>query len=265
MKNTIFVFLACTFLFAMAPGPVVSQAVKDTNPKTLAVLWQQTSAEYRALCYQAFNLATLRINEIPERELAKGKLALITDLDETILDNSAREAQLILEKQSHTSANWKEWTKLSMAREVPGAAEFLRFAHSKGISVFYVSNRDTGEIRWTIDNLKMLDLPDADTEHMLFLSNTSSKEERRQTVLKDYRVVMLLGDNLNDFSTVFEKKTIAERSLQTDKLKEEWGRQFIVLPNATYGEWENALYNYNSKLPAEKKDSIRIHLLKGYK
>jgi 5'-nucleotidase (lipoprotein e(P4) family) len=79
---------------------------------------------------------------------------------------------------------------------------------------------------------------------MLFLKTTSSKETRRQEVMKKYNVVMLLGDNLNDFTSAFEKGSIENRFLETDKARAEWGRKFIVLPNSTYGEWENAFTNY---------------------
>lgn len=235
------------------------------NPKTLSVLWQQTSAEYRALCYQAFNLATLRINEIPAKVLRKKNLALITDLDETILDNSSLEAQMILDNQQYQSSAWKKWTNLEAAAAVPGAAEFLNAAYAKGISIYYISNRDTGEIVSTLNNLKALALPCADTAHMLFMGNTSSKESRRQQVLKDHRVIMLLGDNLNDFASCFEKRSIAERNSEADRLQKQWGDRFIVLPNSTYGEWENALYGYRRGLSPAEKDSIRTSLLKGIK
>ena len=248
-----------------AQTPVVQNATSVCNPKTLPVLWQQTAAEYRALCYQAFNLARLRIGEIPEGELKKGRLAIITDLDETILDNSSREAQLILDGQVHSGANWKEWSNMHIAKEVPGALEFLEFAHARGISVFYISNRDTSEIKPTLENMKKLKMPDADTAHMLFQSGSSSKETRRSRVMQHYNVVLLLGDNLNDFSEVFEKKTVTERKNEAEKLEGEWGRKFIVLPNSTYGEWENALYGYKRNLNPEEKDSIRTVLLDGYK
>jgi 5'-nucleotidase (lipoprotein e(P4) family) len=263
MKKSLFIvpILFAIGVSAQKPGP----AVKDPcNPKTMPVLWQQTSAEYRALCYQAFNLATLRLNEIPKKELKKGHLAIITDLDETIIDNSYQEAQLILDHQQHSNANWKEWTDRHAAPALPGAVEFLKAARAKGIAVFYVSNRDTTEIRSTLKNLQELSLPDADTAHMLFLSNISSKEPRRQRVMKDYSVIMLLGDNLNDFARVFEKKPIGTRKEEADRFKEEWGKKFIVLPNSTYGEWENALYGYKHNLTPEQKDSIRTSLLKGY-
>src|SRR5438046_4989203 len=83
--------------------------------KIYPVLWQQQASEYRALCYQAFNLASIRLNEISKKKFRKEKIAIITDLDETILDNSYSEAQLIKEGKEHSSQSWKEWTDRSAA------------------------------------------------------------------------------------------------------------------------------------------------------
>jgi len=232
--------------------------------KEYPVLWQQTAAEYRALCYQAFNLATLRVNQVPKEEFKKKKLAIITDLDETILDNSYSEAQLIKDGKQYSSQLWKEWTDSSKATGVPGAVEFLQFARKKGITIFYISNRNLASVHSTLINLQKLKLPNADTAHMFFQTDTSSKEKRRQLVMKKYNVVMLLGDNLNDFTSAFELRPIAQRFIETDKARNEWGKKFIVLPNATYGEWENAIYNYE-RLSAEKKEELRKATLKGYK
>jgi predicted secreted acid phosphatase len=75
---------------------------------------------------------------------------------------------------------------------------------------------------------------------------------------------LLLGDNLNDFTQAFEKKSIADRKIEVDKVKQEWGKKFIVLPNSTYGEWENALYNYQRNLSPGQKEAMRKSLLKGF-
>ncbi|MBU0695447.1 MAG: 5'-nucleotidase, lipoprotein e(P4) family [Bacteroidetes bacterium] len=232
--------------------------------KILPVLFQQRSAEYRALCYQAFNLAELRINCIKKRDIRKGHLAIITDLDETILDNSYSEANLIREGKSYSSASWKKWTDLSAATAVPGAVAFLKFVHQKGIEIYYISNRKTDELASTLKNLQKLGLPNADEAHTLLYAQDSPKEVRRQLVMKDHEVVMLLGDNLNDFADVFEKKSIDERFQSTDNFRKVWGSKFIVLPNPVYGEWENALYNYDFKLSPEEKKATRLKLLKGY-
>ncbi len=238
--------------------------VPETELKIYPVLWQQQAAEYRALCYQAFNIASLRLKEIPKKKFKKEKTAIITDLDETILDNSYSEAQLIKDRKEHTNQSWKEWINKSAATAVPGAVDFLQAAKQKGITIFYISNRDTSEIKSTLLNLQKLQLPDADTGHMLFLSNTSSKEARRQIVMGKYNVVMLLGDNLNDFTQAFERKPVDERKTEVDKVREEWGKRFIVLPNSTYGEWENAIYDYERNLTPEQKEKKRIEKLKGY-
>jgi 5'-nucleotidase (lipoprotein e(P4) family) len=242
----------------------VMHVIDESLLKEYPVLWQQQSAEYRALCYQAFNIALLRLNAIPKKQFRKQKLAIITDLDETIIDNSYQEARLIKEGKSFTSKSWKEWTAKSAATAVPGAVEFLQAAKQKGVSIFYISNRDTGDIASTLLNLQKLQLPDADRAHLLFLSDTPGKEPRRQMVRNTHRVIMLLGDNLNDFMSVFEKKPSNERKAETDKLREDWGKTFIVLPNATYGEWESAIYDYKRNLSPAEKEAIRKQTLIGF-
>lgn len=249
MKN---LTLASLILLIGFSGFAQNQPEQKSNIKLLPVLFQQYSAEYRALCYQAFNLATLRIEKIKKKR--KTHYAIITDIDETILDNSYHEAGRILEGTEFTSASWKSWTSKAAATPLPGAVEFLTLAKKKGISIFYISNRDTSEVKNTVANLKKFQLPNADAEHCLFLKDKSSKEDRRLQVLAKYNVVMLMGDNLNDFMQVFEKKNSADRNAETDKVKSEWGKKFIVLPNVTYGEWENALYDYQRNLTPEQKE-----------
>lgn len=248
----------------VAPLTQAQDSIPAASIKAYPVLFQQTAAEYRALCYQAFNMAHLRLQEIPRRKLRTGKLAIITDLDETILDNSYSEAQLIKEGKEYNSKAWKQWTDRSAATAVPGAVAFLQAAKQKGIHIFYISNRDTTEINSTLLNLQKLQLPDADTSHMLFLRNTSSKEVRRQQVMEQHEVIMLLGDNLTDFTTAFEVKGIDQRNAATDAVKEEWGRRFIVLPNGIYGEWEKAIYDYDMRRSAKEKEALRLKLLTGF-
>jgi 5'-nucleotidase (lipoprotein e(P4) family) len=257
MKIRLFILSVLTACTAYTQEPIFKN-----DQKLLPVLWQQHAAEYRALCYQAFNIAALRLNEATRTK--QRRLAIVTDLDETILDNSYSEAQMLKEGKSFTQAGWKQWTDRSAATAVPGAVEFLQSAKKKGVSIFYISNRDTAEINTTLANLKKLGLPDADRQHMLFLENTSSKESRRLAVAASHKIFMLIGDNLNDFTKAFEKGTIDRRFTETDKARADWGRKFIVLPNATYGEWENALGGYNRNLSARQKDSVYQQLLKGF-
>src|SRR5699024_7359575 len=94
-----------------------------------AVLWQQTSAEYVALSYQAFSIAKLRLDEFLEEKGNQGKTpAIITDIDETVLDNTPSSANNIKQNEEYSSEEWAKWVAQESAKEVPGAAEFLNYA-----------------------------------------------------------------------------------------------------------------------------------------
>lgn len=166
--------------------------------------------------------------------------------------------------KNNINPDWPEWKTKSLATALPGAVEFLQRVSQKGIHIFYVSNRDTSEIESTLRNMRKLNLPDADRDHLLFRSNTSSKEERRKKIAEHYDVVLCLGDNLQDFSSLYEGGTSGEKAEITDQLHQQWGKKFIVLPNPVYGDWLNTLHNYQFSLTSEQRDSVYTHLLKGY-
>ena len=261
IRKGITAILVFGFLQAKAQD---TAAILQQQIKLYPVLFHQTSAEYRALCYQAFNTARQQIDQIRKKRFRREKLAIVTDLDETILDNSYAEADLLQKRSVYTDSSWQRWVSAAAATEVPGSVAFLQYAKDKGAEIFYISNRSLKETAATIVNMQKLKLPDADTAHLLFYSTNSSKEERRQTVEKTHKIIMLLGDNLNDFSLAFEKGDIANRFAETDRVQTEWGKRFFVLPNVIYGEWENALFNYDRKLTPVQKQQAMQRLLKSY-
>ena len=86
--------------------------------------------------------------------------------------------------------------------------------------------------------------------------DNSSKEDRRKTIASDHSIVMLLGDNLADFSFLFDVKNSAERMQNVNLSAAEFGNRFIILPNSAYGDWESSLYNFNYSLTPGQKDSV---------
>jgi 5'-nucleotidase (lipoprotein e(P4) family) len=152
----------------------------------------------------------------------------------------------------------------AQAEAIPGALEFLTYAKDKGVEIFYVTNRKVVGYEGTAKNLATLGFPDVDEKHLLLRTDTSDKQPRRDIVLADYEVAFLMGDNLNDFESVFAKKSVADRFTLVDDRKAKWGSKFIVLPNPTYGEWEGAVYNYNWGASAAEKDQMRKELLKRW-
>ena len=124
--------------------------------KIQSMLWQQNAAEYTALCYQAFNFAKLRLDDILENQKADKPFAIIADIDETVLDNSPYDVKLIESDTRYEKSSWIEWGKLEIAKPVPGALEFLSYANKKGVEIFYISNRYNEQLLETKNNLQKL-------------------------------------------------------------------------------------------------------------
>jgi len=230
----------------------------------MATLYQQTAAEYRALCYQAFNIALVQLNQSSKILGGMKKSAIVVDIDETMLDNSPYEAQCILDNVGYPEG-WDQWMNKSDAQPVPGALDFLKAAKANNVDIFYITNRKEKYRSQTLKNLKIFEFPDATNDHLMLKGESSSKKARRDKVSQTHNIIMFIGDNLNDFSEIFERKNITDRFELTDKMKKEFGNRFIVLPNAMYGEWEGALYEYNYNQGESAKSSIRKRNLKGFK
>ena len=261
-----FVVLVCSpETFAQSPAPAV-QKQADNEYQAGAILWTQTSGEARALAHQAFTLARMMLDrDLRMNRRLRMRRAVVVDADETVLDNSRYQATLLKNRQNYDAQSWTDWVNRRQAEAVPGAVEFLRYAASRGVRVFYITNRKLVEKDATAANLKKLGFPDVSDRTLLVRTDaaSSSKEPRRQTVSAQFRIVLLMGDNLNDFSEVFEKsRTVADRLAAVDKNKDQFGTRFIVLPNAMYGDWESAAYDYNFKLTDEEKAAKRKSLLR---
>lgn len=261
--------LAVLFLLS-SPSAIAqsNQSPADNTYLEAAILWQQTSGERRALSYQTFAFARMLLDrDLRMNRRNRMKRAIIVDLDETILDNTGYEARLVTDKVAHTSQRFTDWVNRAEAGAVPGAVEFLRYADSRGVRVFYVTNRKQIEKAGSATNLKKLGFPKVNDETLLVRpeKGDSSKEPRRVAVSARYHVVLLMGDNLNDFAEVFENsKTIDSRIESVERNKAQFGTRFIVLPNPTYGDWESAIYDYNFKLTDAEKEAKRKSALKPY-
>ena len=233
-------------------------STRDLNEQlVMATLWMQSSAEFRALSYQAFNVAAMNLDSFLAAYTGSKPVAIIVDADETVIDNSAYEAWLVGQDFGYSSKTWTPWMEAAEATAMPGAKEFLNYAAAKGVEVFYVTNRKMVGYEGTKKNLMALGFPNVDEKHLLLRTDSSDKQARRDMVTKDYEVALFLGDNLNDFTSNFRKKTVDERFVETDKIKDQWGTRFIVLPNPTYGEWEGAVYEGNWGASPAEKDQMR--------
>ncbi|HEX8143606.1 MAG TPA: 5'-nucleotidase, lipoprotein e(P4) family [Pyrinomonadaceae bacterium] len=259
-------------LSAVAPLTSVGQEAARQQPQpgtsnehlVASVLWTQSSGEARALAFQAYNFARILLDQdLRMNRRRRMRRAVIVDVDETVLDNSRYQAWIIKERKSYPE-KWTAWINRSEAEAIPGAVEFLRYAQQRGVKVFYVTNRKQEEKEGTRANLLKLGFPDVSDETLLVRTNDSSKEPRRLSIAEKYRIVLLIGDNLNDFAAVFEqKKTVADRIAAANQAQALFGTRFIMLPNPMYGDWENSVYDYNFQLTEAEKSARRHSLLKS--
>jgi 5'-nucleotidase (lipoprotein e(P4) family) len=257
-------FLLTLLFFAACKAPKqTTQTLLVPQGAAWAALWQQRSAEYKALCFQAYNIARVRLDEQLLLQQSK-PLAIVTDIDETVLDNSPYSVHTAVRGESYSDKTWSEWTAKAAADTVPGGLSFLRYASSKGVHVFYITNRAENERSATLKNLQHFNFPDADDAHLLLKTTASGKESRRQQVLQTHNIVLLMGDNLSDFAAIFDKQPQEQRESIAKQSAADFGKRFIVLPNPMYGDWLPAMFQYNYKQSNLQLDSILKSQLKDY-
>ena len=213
-----------------------SQIPISEHAQTMATIYNYYGDEYAALCYQAYNVATERIDEIRSELPDNKNLAVVVDIDETLLDNSPYQA-LTIKTDSSYPYMWNEWCNLADAKAVPGAVEFLQYADEQRFKIFYVSNRKQQYVQeYSMKNLESLGFPQITEENFLLRLENSDKQARRDQISSSgYEIVLLVGDNLGDFYS--DKQIQPERREQMEMLKNEFGQRFIILPNAMYGNW----------------------------
>jgi len=242
---------------ALLAPPTTDPAVALSQQNVNAALYQNASAEVVWLFEQGYAHARLKL-DANLREGGTPPPAVIVDVDETVLDNSPYELENILAGRNYTDSTWKVWTARASAKALPGALGFLEYAVSRGCAVFYITNRDASEKGATIANLRSLGFPMADSAHVWTKEGTSDKSERRDRVARDHRVVLLVGDQLTDFSQALKDRGTDLGIPAMYGMGGELSRYFILLPNPLYGYWRDRITGPGSD--AEKLERVEDFL-----
>jgi 5'-nucleotidase (lipoprotein e(P4) family) len=240
-------------------GDTGSAAAIQSNVYDIAVAWRATSAEREMLYRQNFNVAHDRLTAaLASRQPDHKPLAVVTDIDDTVLDSNTYWNQVIGSgRQAFDDGLWDDWVENNGPTAAPGAVEFLDYATSHGVEVFYISSRDQGENtqKYAIANLAAAGLPFADPSHVTMLRDSSDKEPAQRAVEQRFSVPVMLGDNLNDFKRVYYGTSVSERRKLAQQDAAEFGRRFIVFPNPTDGHWVHAIFGESE--PADTPDYHR--------
>lgn len=267
MTNTRWPARALAFTIAAClAGSAWAQAQATSREQLNALLWQQRAVEYRAAAQQAFRQATARLANVKgngqtasmEQRHAGGfknkPPAVVLDIDETVLDNTAYNALLVREQRDFDAAAWQRWVLSAKAAAVPGAPEFIARARSAKFRVVYITNRecnrqgaydaqgrsqDCPQKKATLDNLQAaLGYRPADADVLLRYEqqqrDDTDKQSRRAEVARTHRIALLVGDDLNDFIRRVEYAEDTHGKLWGAATGAAW----FALPNPIYGSWE---------------------------
>ncbi len=255
MRRLFFLFIIVPLFFSCSIKRNITNSLPENqDPLLLSVLWFQKSAEMQALYYQGYNIAKSSLTEKLNKSGNSQPKAVIMDIDENILDNSPVEAFQVIENVPFSDSLWLAWVNKARARPLPGVLDFVKYAESRGVEIFYVTNRKSPEeYKPTLSNLRSMGFPFADSIHIVLRTDVSSKESRRKAISEKFDVLLLIGDNLADFDVVFDNRN---DDLGVGAVKEnmsKFGDRFIILPNPMYGPWINAaIKNAAGKSTREK-------------
>lgn len=268
-------------LFALLSGGMVhAQGTPPAHDFLLANLWMQRAVEYRANALAIYALARIRLDEaLLDRSWTaapgeqKGDFqnlppAVVLDVDETLLDNSKYQVWLMRADQSFSTRTWNQFCAAQVSAAVPGAVDFTRYAESKGVKIFYVTNRGAETEKDTRENMAKLGFPLGGNVDTFLMQGekpdwTGAKSTRRAVIARDYRILLNIGDNLGDFDDRY-------RSSEADRVKAfeagmpYWGRQWLMLANPTYGSFDTAPYGHDFKKSRDEQRKAKWDVLDAW-
>ena len=193
------------------------------------VRWVTQSKEYANLCIQTYQLAQSVV--LPKLKKEKSNLAIVMDLDETVLDNSSYQLERTKLNLGFTQESWSEWVRRKEARLVPGAKAFISKTRSFPVRIVFISNRMNYNLAATRENLAKLGVLSRDDVFLLRKNREDTKEKRREEVftgkgrmseIGPLQVVAYFGDAMGDFPSAG---------------KENFGKTNFIFPNPMYGKW----------------------------
>lgn len=133
------------------------------NSRTLQYL---NSLEYKMLCNQIYSTARYNFNQLnldnvkttmlEQKNSENLPLAIITDIDETILLNYEFQKMLFTTKHKFSYKLFEKYINMKTAIPIHGSLKYYKYLASKGIKILYVSNRKHSTVTKTYEHLKEL-------------------------------------------------------------------------------------------------------------
>jgi acid phosphatase len=260
-------------VLSVASPAVAADAAVPQNDNLNAVLWDQTSVEFRAVTTGEYALARMRLDQAladpswtaateQTGDFSKLPPAIILDVDDTVLNTSAYQSWTVTAGTAYSGKTWGAYVAAEQDVAIPGAVDFTQYAASKGVKVFYVTNRTADQESPTKEEMTKMGFPDGGNVDTYLMAKeqpdwTSAKGTRRAFIAKNYRILLLLGDNMGDFTDKFGG-SVADRDKEATADAAHWGHDWIAIPNPTYGSFESSPYltDYSKSVDEQRKEKL---------
>jgi acid phosphatase len=269
--------LTLAALMATALPALAADASPVQNDDLDATLWDQTSVEAKAASIGAYELGQMRLDQaLADKDWTADPAqtgdyqslppAVVLDVDDTVLNTSAYQAWTVVNGTAYSGKTWDAYVKAEKDVPIAGAVDFLKYAARRGVTIFYVTNRTAGQEAPTVEEMKKFGFPMGNGRVDTFLAVgekpdwKSAKGTRRAYIAQHYRIVLLIGDNMGDFTDKY-KGSLSERDAVYEADMKHWGHDWIQIANPTYGSFQSAPFaNDYSKSADEQRKEIKAVL-----
>lgn len=253
------------FACAVVPAPAPQASAPAAAPRVPPTMqWLYGSGEGAAAsiqAYQAFRdhvLAATRSRPANSVVLAEGStlesprflpcgakpLAVVLDADETVVQNLGLEYAFARRGVDYDADLHRRWQGESeQVAPMPGAVPALQAVRAAGVKVIFNTNRDAEHAAATEAALNRVGLGPAVHLDTLFLRGDPpgdrEKDGRRTLIAERYCVVAMAGDQLGDFSDLFNARGLSvparRRAAAAAPFAQLWGNGWFLLSNPVYG------------------------------
>ncbi|MBO9671406.1 MAG: acid phosphatase [Sphingobium sp.] len=172
-------------------------------------------------------------------------LAAVFDVDETMILNLGEEWHEASSGRPYDGKVWDKWEKTGADKvaPVPGAVSAVNALRRMGVTVIFNTNRLAENAAQTAAAIKFAGLGDAVHKETLFLKGDdtmgSAKDGRRTTIAAKYCVIAMGGDQLGDFTDLFNQQGMGVKGRRDEVssgwASRLWGAGWFLLPNPVYG------------------------------
>ena len=248
---------------APAPAPQAAAAAAQSVPPSMQ--WLYGSGEGAATSIQTYHafrdyvLAAARSRPQYGAIMAEGAtlarpgfvpcgdkpLAVVLDADETAIQNLGLEYAFARRGVDYDRDLHQRWQSegVDQLAPMPGAVTALRAIREAGVKVIFNTNRDAQHAANTTAALNKAGLGPAVHLDTLFLRGDPpgdrDKDGRRRLIAGRYCVVAMAGDQLGDFSDLFNARALAvlerRRFAANAPFASLWGNGWFMLSNPVYG------------------------------